>query len=137
VPIGQFYTGYRQTVLAPDELVTGVSIPLPGPGEAFRLYKVSRRKDLDISSFGAAIWLRQTNGVVDDIRIAYGGVAPMVLRMTDPEAVIRGHDPHAGKIRRSRPRRGGAGHAHHRRPRLGGVSPNAGGEYPDQVSGMR
>ena len=48
---------------APDELVTGVRIPLPGHGETFKLYKVSRRKDLDISSFGAAIWMKQSNGV--------------------------------------------------------------------------
>jgi xanthine dehydrogenase small subunit len=93
VPISQFYTGYRKTVLAPDELVTGVRIPLPRPGETFKLYKVSRRKDLDISGFGAAIWMRQSNGTVDDIRIFYGGVGPMVLRMTRAEDVIRGHAP--------------------------------------------
>ena len=58
----EFYTGYRKTVLGPDELVTGVRIPLPRAGEMFKLYKVSRRKDLDISSFGAAIWMRQSNG---------------------------------------------------------------------------
>jgi xanthine dehydrogenase small subunit len=93
VPIHSFYTGYRQTVLAPEELVSGVRIPLLREGETLKLYKVSRRKDLDISSFGAAIWLRQTNGTVDDIRIVYGGVGPMVMRMTRAEDVIRGHAP--------------------------------------------
>jgi xanthine dehydrogenase small subunit len=38
VPMSGFYTGYRKTVLAPDELVTGVRIPLPRPGETFRLF---------------------------------------------------------------------------------------------------
>jgi xanthine dehydrogenase small subunit len=93
VPIGQFYAGYRQTILGPDELVTGVHIPLPKPGETFRLYKVSRRKDLDISGFGAAIWMKQTNGTVDDVRIVYGGVGPMVMRMSKAEAVLRGRSP--------------------------------------------
>jgi xanthine dehydrogenase small subunit len=90
VPIGQFYTGYRKTVLAAAELVTGVRIPLPAAGETFKLYKVSRRKDLDISSFSAAIWVRRAGNVIDDVRIAYGGVGPMVLRMHKAEAVLRG-----------------------------------------------
>jgi xanthine dehydrogenase small subunit len=93
VPVSGFYTGYRKTVLAPDELVTGVGVPLPKAGETFRLYKVSRRKDLDISGFGAAIWMRQPNGVVEDVRVVYGGVGPMVMRMGKAEAILRGHAP--------------------------------------------
>jgi xanthine dehydrogenase small subunit len=93
VPMSGFYAGYRKTVLAHDELVTGVRIPLPKAGETFRLYKVSRRKDLDISGFGAAIWMRQPNGVVEDLRILYGGVGPMVMRMSKAEAILRGHAP--------------------------------------------
>ncbi len=86
----QFYTGYRQTVLAPDELVTGVRIPIPKADEILRLYKVSRRKDLDISSFSAAICLKRSGGVIADVRIAFGGVGPTVLRMTKTEAALRG-----------------------------------------------
>jgi xanthine dehydrogenase small subunit len=93
VPIGDFYTGYRQTVLADDELVTAVHIPLPNPSQTIKLYKISRRKDLDISSFGAAIWIQQTNGTIDDIRLAFGGVGPMVLRLTRTEALLRGQAP--------------------------------------------
>jgi xanthine dehydrogenase small subunit len=93
MPMSAFYAGYRETVLGPDELVTGVRIPLPKLGETFKLYKVSRRKDLDISGFGAAIWMKRTNGVVDDVRIAYGGVGPLVMRMPKTEAVLRGHAP--------------------------------------------
>ena len=106
VPMSQFYTGYRKTVLAPDELVTGVRIPLPKAGETFKLYKVSRRKDLDISSFGAAVWMKQSNGTTDDVRIVYGGVGPMVMRMSKAEAVLRGNAPtlerfeHAAKFAR-------------------------------------
>jgi xanthine dehydrogenase small subunit len=101
VPIGDFYTGYRQTVLRPDELVTGVRVPLPRPGETFKLYKVSRRKDLDISSFGAAVWMRRAGPVIEDVRIAYGGVGPMVLRMRRTEAALRGGDASLASFERA------------------------------------
>jgi xanthine dehydrogenase small subunit len=94
VPMSEFYSGYRTTVAKPEELVTGVRIPLPRSGEIFKLYKVSRRKDLDISSFGAAIWMRRDpGGVVSDMRIFYGGVGPMVMRMRRAEEILRGHAP--------------------------------------------
>jgi xanthine dehydrogenase small subunit len=90
VPIEQFCVGYRRTILTDAEILTAIRIPLPAPGEIFKLYKISRRKDLDIASFGAAIWMRRTGGRIDDLRIAYGGVGPTVLRMARTEAVLRG-----------------------------------------------
>lgn len=90
VNINQFYTGYRKTVLADDEIVTAARIPLPKAGEVFKLYKISKRKDLDISSFGAAIWMRISGRVIDDVRIAYGGVAPTVVRLPKTETLLRG-----------------------------------------------
>jgi xanthine dehydrogenase small subunit len=95
VPIGAFYTGYRKTVLAPGELVVGVRLPIPRAGDVYRLYKISRRKDLDISTFGAAVWMRieggtGEGGTVADVRLAFGGVGPMVLRMARTEAALRG-----------------------------------------------
>jgi xanthine dehydrogenase small subunit len=90
--IARFYSGYRQTVLAPDEIITAIRIPIPHGDDIFRLYKVSRRKDLDIASFGAAIWMRRAGdgATIADVRIAYGGVGPMVLRMVKTEAILRG-----------------------------------------------
>jgi xanthine dehydrogenase small subunit len=90
INMNDFYTGYRKTVLAPDELVVAVHIPLPRPGELFKLYKVSRRKDLDISTFGAAVWMRAAGGTIEDVRIAYGGVGPVVLRLPKTESHLRG-----------------------------------------------
>jgi xanthine dehydrogenase small subunit len=89
VNIHNFYTGYRKTVLTPQEMVTSIRIPLPDKNDIFKLYKISRRKDLDIASFGAAVWMRR-NGIIDDIRIAYGGVAPTVVRVGAAESILRG-----------------------------------------------
>ena len=96
VPIDQFYTGYRQTVLAADELLTNVRIPLVYPPQLFKLYKVSRRKDLDISSFGAAIWMQLSKGLLEDVRLAFGGVGQMVMRLPETEAILRGNKPTLG-----------------------------------------
>ena len=93
VPINAFYTGYRQTVMQPDELLGRIIIPRLKPDETLRLYKVSRRKDLDISTFGAAFWMRRHGDVIDDVRIAFGAVAPTVIRMPQIEDMLRGQSP--------------------------------------------
>jgi xanthine dehydrogenase small subunit len=90
VNINDFYTGYRATVMRPDDLIARVGIPLPRADEIFRLYKVSKRKDLDISTFSAAIRMRLKQGAVVDCRIAFGGVGPTVVRLRQTEAALRG-----------------------------------------------
>lgn len=90
VDVNDFYTGYRQTVMRPDELIAAVEIPLPRADEIFRLYKVSRRLDLDISTFSAAIWMRLRDGRIIDCRLSYGGVGPTVVRLRRTEAALRG-----------------------------------------------
>jgi xanthine dehydrogenase small subunit len=69
-----------------------VFIPLLGEGEALRLYKVSKRHDLDISTFGAAIWVKLSGLHIEDIHIAYGGVGPMIVRLHKTESHLRGND---------------------------------------------
>jgi xanthine dehydrogenase iron-sulfur cluster and FAD-binding subunit A len=56
----------------------------------FKLYKVSKRKDLDISSFTAAVWMAVDGHQVIDIRIAYGGVAATIVRLPKTEAALKG-----------------------------------------------
>jgi xanthine dehydrogenase small subunit len=91
VDINGFYTGYRTNVMRSDELIARVHIPLPSTDEIFKLYKVSKRFDLDISSFMAAFYatLRE-GGVIERIRIAYGGVGPVILRLPKTEAFLTG-----------------------------------------------
>jgi xanthine dehydrogenase small subunit len=90
VNLNDFYTGYKQTVMRTDELITRVFIPLPASDDIFKLYKVSRRKDLDISAFTAAFWLRVEDGRIREARIAYGGVGPLVQRLRQTEAYLSG-----------------------------------------------
>ncbi len=90
VNVNNLYTGYKTLDMAPGEFIARLHIPLPGPGETLRLYKVSRRHDLDISTFTAAFRLRLDGDRIASACIAYGGVGPTVLRLPETEAFLAG-----------------------------------------------
>jgi xanthine dehydrogenase small subunit len=90
VNINSLYRGYKQLDLKPGELITQVRIPLPEPDEQLRLYKVSRRRDLDIAGFTAAIRLRLSRETIDRASIALGAVGPTVLRARRTEECLVG-----------------------------------------------
>ncbi len=92
IDINDFYTGYKQFDLSADELIARVHIPLPTEAQTLRLYKVSRRRDLDISTFTAAVLVELDNAgeTIRNARIAYGGVAAVVLRLPKTEAFLTG-----------------------------------------------
>lgn len=89
VNINDFYRGYRHTDLEPGELLTRVRIPLPAPEQHLALYKVSRRYDLDIATFTAAILMEVAGGKIRDAHIALGAVGPTVIRARRTEAFLR------------------------------------------------
>ncbi len=90
MPIASFYRGYKTLDLEPDEIITRIRIPLPAAGQTLRLYKVSKRSHLDISSFTAAMLMRRAGDRIEQIRIAYGGVGPVVLRLPRTESFLTG-----------------------------------------------
>ena len=90
VPITEFYQGYKKFDLRPGELLTRVRVRLPSPTDLFGLFKTSRRRDLDISTFTAAIWMRLDGDNITEARIAYGAVGPTVIRARKTEAFLRG-----------------------------------------------
>lgn len=91
LPLRDYFRGYRQTALAPGELI--VELRLPRPFARFqRFYKVSKRVLDDISTVAAAFALDLgANGRIDRLRIAYGGIAatPIVARAAEELAVGR------------------------------------------------
>jgi xanthine dehydrogenase small subunit len=90
VNINDFYKGYKKFDMQQGELITHVRIPLPADDELFKLYKVSRRRDLDIASFTAAIRLRLDGDTIAGAAIAFGAVGPTVIRARNTEAFLRG-----------------------------------------------
>ncbi|MGA2882721.1 MAG: FAD binding domain-containing protein [Bryobacteraceae bacterium] len=90
IPLASFFTGYRRTVLASDELIAAVEIPKPLP-EFVRFYKVAKRRMDDISTVAAAMAMDWDGaGRIVRARFAFGGVAPVPLRALGAEAAILG-----------------------------------------------
>lgn len=86
--LDQFFTGYRKTALAPEELVTKICFPLPNKSAFFKCYKNSVRKDLDISTVNVAITLEVEHNVIKKIKIAAGGIAATPLRLKATEEFL-------------------------------------------------
>lgn len=88
--LDDFITGYRSTDLRQDELITEIFIPKPSTGRIIRSYKVSRRKDLDISTVSAGFSMLTVNGTVSEMILAYGGMAAKPARAIKTEAFLTG-----------------------------------------------
>jgi xanthine dehydrogenase small subunit len=93
VAAADFWTGYRTTALAPDELIVRIVIPLRGQREV-RFRKVGTRRAQSISKVVTAVaWRPAPNGVWRDVRIALGSVAATPIRARRTEAVLEGMPP--------------------------------------------
>ena len=90
VPFNKFYTGYRRSVLEPDELVLGVRIPKLETGAQDFFCKVGTRRAQAISKTVLAAKARTVNSVVESISIGVGSVAPTVIRARQTERLLSG-----------------------------------------------
>ena len=90
LPLEDLYTGYRQNVMAPDELLVRIIVPRPGVTEALRAYKISKRFDDDISAVCLVVNLDIEAGVVRRASIGAGGVAATPARARQTEAALTG-----------------------------------------------
>ncbi|MEM9587980.1 MAG: FAD binding domain-containing protein, partial [Planctomycetota bacterium] len=90
VPLHDFYLGYKQLDLSCDELLVSIELEVPSETTRVHLEKVSKRRDMDISTFTAAIALDFSDSRIDAARVALGGVGPVVLRTPKAEAFLVG-----------------------------------------------
>ncbi|MET8570312.1 FAD binding domain-containing protein [Streptomyces sp. NPDC004783] len=89
VPLADYFTGYRQSVRRPGELIRAVRVPLPlSPVTAF--HKIAKRRFDDISSVAVAFALDIEDGTVRKARIGLGGVAATPIRALATEAALEG-----------------------------------------------
>src|SRR6185295_16787513 len=90
VPYQSFHTGYKKTVMQPDELLAHIRLPRLWPDLRHYYRKVGTRKAQAISKICFAATARINEGLIDVVRIAVGSVAPVPLRCRKTEAVLQG-----------------------------------------------
>jgi CO/xanthine dehydrogenase FAD-binding subunit len=88
-----FCTGYKQTVLAPDELIVSAKLPAANPNTKLTWRKVGTRRAQSISKVMGAAAIELDGGVVRSARVALGAVADRPIRIPAVEDAVRGMTP--------------------------------------------
>ncbi len=90
VPYQSFHTGYKQTIMQPDELLARIRLPRLWSNLHHYYRKVGTRKAQAISKVCLAAVGQVSDGTVDHVRIALGSVAPIPLRCRKTEDALQG-----------------------------------------------
>jgi xanthine dehydrogenase iron-sulfur cluster and FAD-binding subunit A len=100
--VNEFYTGYRKTTLAPNELVLSIRIPKLKEDERAAFYKVGTRRAQAISKVVMAVRAQLAAKRVESISIGIGSVAPTVIRAPRTEDLLNGCILTGGLIKEAR-----------------------------------
>jgi len=98
VDLAEYFTGYRQSVRRPDELIRAVRIPLP-LAQVTSFQKIAKRRFDDISSVAVAFALDIEDDVVTAAKIGLGGVAATPLRARATEEALVGQPWNVATVR--------------------------------------
>jgi xanthine dehydrogenase small subunit len=91
VALEDFFTSYRRTALGRGEVLVGVDVPAQPEKARALAYKVSKRRELDISSVSAGFRVVvDGEGKVAEARLVYGGMAATPARARRTEAALVG-----------------------------------------------
>ncbi len=90
VPYQGFHTGYKQIIMRADELLTRIRVPRNTSGLHQYYRKVGTRKAQAISKVCLAATARMQDQTIQDLRLAYGSIAPVPLRCVKTESSLRG-----------------------------------------------
>ena len=87
LPLKNFFVSYRKTKLKKRQFIHSIIIPI-FKKNIFKAYKISKRIDDDISSVCASFNLEIKDKKIKNIKIAYGGMAPIPKRATNCEKIL-------------------------------------------------
>ena len=90
LPLPEFFQGVRRTARRADELLTAIEFPRPAGNEHWFYYKLGKRKADAISIVSVAMTVALSQGIVERARIALGAVAPVAMRVSQAEELLRG-----------------------------------------------
>lgn len=90
LPLERFFLDYGKQDRVEGEFVETIRVPLPAEDQIDAAYKISKRRDEDISSVAAGISVERTGNTITEARIAFGGMAATPKRATSAEAALQG-----------------------------------------------
>jgi xanthine dehydrogenase small subunit len=91
IPLEDFFIAYGKQDRQPGEFVEAVHVPVPAKGHHFAIYKITKRRDEDITAtLGTFHLTLAKDGTVDDVCIAYGGMAATPKRALNVEKALIG-----------------------------------------------
>jgi CO/xanthine dehydrogenase FAD-binding subunit len=102
VPYAQFHFGYKKHALAQDELIRNICLPRKTDEYVAYCRKVGARNAQAIAKVCIAALARVTGGVIEDVRIGMGSVAPVPLRLGETERALLGARVEPALIGRAR-----------------------------------
>lgn len=88
LPLEDFFIDYGKQDREEGDFVASIRIPRAARGQIDAAYKISKRRDEDISSVAAGISITVTEGTITNARIAFGGMAATPKRATNAEAAL-------------------------------------------------
>ncbi len=95
LPLADFFLDYRKTALEADEFIAAVFLPRPSAERHLKVWKLSKRREDDISAVLAAFAWRLDGDAMRDVRLAFGGMAAIPRRAPAAEAAREGRAPDA------------------------------------------
>jgi CO/xanthine dehydrogenase FAD-binding subunit len=90
IPYLTFHTGYKTSKLGSDELIRAVCLPRRFSNYLAYTRKVGTRNAQAIAKVCVAALGRLERGVVEDLRIGVGSVAPVPMRLRATEQLVKG-----------------------------------------------
>lgn len=92
VPLSEFYTGVRRTVMQPDEMLIDIAFPALPPHTRGTFIKLGLRRAQAISVINTTVILSEEAGKVKDVRITLGAVAPTIIHAHNAEVYLEGRE---------------------------------------------
>lgn len=90
VPLSDFYTGVRKTVMEPDEVLAEIFFTAPGQNDHSFFIKTALRRAQAISVINISVFLKLVDGKVHRPQITLGAAAPTIIHAEEAQSYLEG-----------------------------------------------